>query len=467
MPSSHPHQLSHIMGLILQVKPHSVLDIGVGFGKYGFLCREYLELWDGREKYGDWQRRIDGIEAFEGYITPLHRHIYDNIHIGNALEIMPSLDTKYDLILLINVLGHFDYEKGIKLLTECMKKGKSILISTPKQTGESRARFGNPFESVKFKWDLEHFGSFPVRHVIPNDKSLIVFLPVPQPSLRLKGIKNLYLIYALRRSGQHAVLNWMCKQSRGGAIHFNNPQFADGKKLQQSQPFLRQVLASYEEDWQTQRRLHHRVTSYKNGTVIESFQMSPYLFVPFPHEEVENLYINLEDFDLNNFENHGFSRCNFQEEFDNVYHVIINRDPYNWIASCFAKKFAEVYKNIRPRIETWRQHIKESLEETRILTGNVVDINYNRWFLDKNYRESIGRKLGLKFTDAGINDVSIKGDGSSFDFIKYDGKAQEMRVLERWKSFKDDDEYIRLLDDELKDLSRRYFDFKIEELRPV
>ena len=31
--------------------PSSVLDIGTGFGKYGLLCREYLELWDGRENY--------------------------------------------------------------------------------------------------------------------------------------------------------------------------------------------------------------------------------------------------------------------------------------------------------------------------------------------------------------------------------------------------------------------------------
>ena len=50
MPSSHYFQLNEIVDLIALTNPVKVLDIGVGFGKYGFLAREYLELWkDGGE----------------------------------------------------------------------------------------------------------------------------------------------------------------------------------------------------------------------------------------------------------------------------------------------------------------------------------------------------------------------------------------------------------------------------------
>ena len=63
MPSSAPNQINQIVQLMMIVKPQSLLDIGIGFGKFGFLAREYLELWDRRNKYDDWQRRIDGIEA--------------------------------------------------------------------------------------------------------------------------------------------------------------------------------------------------------------------------------------------------------------------------------------------------------------------------------------------------------------------------------------------------------------------
>jgi hypothetical protein len=42
MPTSHPHQLNQIVELIMLTDPHSLLDVGIGFGKYGVLAREYL-----------------------------------------------------------------------------------------------------------------------------------------------------------------------------------------------------------------------------------------------------------------------------------------------------------------------------------------------------------------------------------------------------------------------------------------
>ena len=63
MPTSHLHQLNAIVEIMMLTDPQSMLDVGVGFGKYGFLAREFLELYDGRDAYADWQRRIDGIEV--------------------------------------------------------------------------------------------------------------------------------------------------------------------------------------------------------------------------------------------------------------------------------------------------------------------------------------------------------------------------------------------------------------------
>ena len=72
MPTSHWNQINEIIGLVMTVRPKSVLDVGVGFGKYGVLLREYLELWDGREQYDDWVCRIDGVEAYHDYTSPLY-----------------------------------------------------------------------------------------------------------------------------------------------------------------------------------------------------------------------------------------------------------------------------------------------------------------------------------------------------------------------------------------------------------
>ncbi len=134
MASSHQHQLSDILELIIRTNPDTLLDVGIGFGKYGFLAREYLELW-GTNDYRKWTKRIDGVEAFKEYLTPVHNYIYDNIYIGNALEILPELKSKYDLILLIDVLEHFEYEEGRELIQLCLQKGRNLIISTPKDIG--------------------------------------------------------------------------------------------------------------------------------------------------------------------------------------------------------------------------------------------------------------------------------------------------------------------------------------------
>jgi len=176
MPTSHPYQINEITELIVLANPSSVLDIGVGFGKYGFLCREYLEFYDGREQYSDWKTRIDGIEAFEEYITPVHKFIYNNIYIGNAMELLPKMDFKYDLIIMIDVLEHLTYEDGMKLLGHLQRLGKNIIISTPKDIGVQENSFGNEFETHRFQWKYKHFASFPHKLQVINDASLIVFM---------------------------------------------------------------------------------------------------------------------------------------------------------------------------------------------------------------------------------------------------------------------------------------------------
>jgi len=168
------------MELILFTKPQSVLDIGIGFGKYGFLCREYLELWDGRNQYNDWQRRIDGIEVFPNYITPLQKIIYNNIFIGNSLEVLPEIDFIYDLIILVDVIEHFDIDEGKQLLYECSRKSKAIIIATPIIASPQGDAFGNPYERHKSQWTKNHFESFENKVFIPDNASLLCYIRFDQ-----------------------------------------------------------------------------------------------------------------------------------------------------------------------------------------------------------------------------------------------------------------------------------------------
>jgi len=186
MPSSHYFQLNEIVDLISLTDPGKLLDIGVGFGKYGLLAREYLELWKDGGDYQKWVRQIDGIEAFKPYLTPVHKFIYNNIFIGNALDILPDLKDRYDLILMIDVFEHFTYQDGMNLFRECRKKGKNILISVPITMSAQEAVFGNEFETHKYAWKKEDFNDIPDKFFVCNVKSTICY--IGEDSSRIKKI---------------------------------------------------------------------------------------------------------------------------------------------------------------------------------------------------------------------------------------------------------------------------------------
>ncbi len=176
MPTSHSHQINEIVELITLTNPEKLLDVGVGFGKYGFLAREYLELWE-KEDYGRWDHTIDGIEGFPKYITSLQKSVYDRIFIGDALKILKKMpDDSYDLLLLVDIIEHFSYRDGRRLLSEARRVGRNVVVSTPKEFIPQGDAHGNPLETHRFLWQRRHLADFGPLTIIPNDESLIAYL---------------------------------------------------------------------------------------------------------------------------------------------------------------------------------------------------------------------------------------------------------------------------------------------------
>ena len=178
--------------------PESVLDIGVGFGKYGLLTREYTDIYAGRlEKESEWQVRIDGIEAHGRYINPAHRFIYDDIFVGDALEILPGLQRSYDLIILVDVLEHFTRDDGMKILSECGKKGRNIIISVPTLWYDQVALFENEYEIHRSHWHKEDLKMLKDIFFVKNKIALIGYagekaraISVELRRLRLSPYRN-------------------------------------------------------------------------------------------------------------------------------------------------------------------------------------------------------------------------------------------------------------------------------------
>jgi hypothetical protein len=183
MPSSRPNTIPTVIHLLRQLKPQSILDVGVGFGKWGHLFREYTDILEAehepaRYQRRNWRVRIDGIEGHAAYVTPMHRFLYDRIHIGDAARLLPKLP-RYDLIFLGDIIEHFEKAAGLALLSDAFAKaGKAVIVSTPKFETAQEDLCGNELERHRSLWSVKDFGRFPSALAKTVDgATLLVVLP--------------------------------------------------------------------------------------------------------------------------------------------------------------------------------------------------------------------------------------------------------------------------------------------------
>lgn len=165
MPSSRPNTIPTVIHLVRQIKPKSILDVGVGFGKWGHLFREYTDINEAendpaRYQRRHWRVRIDGIEGYAAYLTPMHRYLYNHLHVGDASALLKRLP-RYDLIFLGDVIEHLEKAAGLRLLRGAFKMAnKAVIVTTPKfETGQA-GLCGNELERHRSLWSAEDFSGF-------------------------------------------------------------------------------------------------------------------------------------------------------------------------------------------------------------------------------------------------------------------------------------------------------------------
>jgi hypothetical protein len=184
MPFSQTSQLTPIISWVEQLKPRSVLDVGIGMGQYGFLLRTKLEglnLFRTEGARGwltpreDWAVRIDGIEGCEGYLTPVQQWSYNKIIVDDALAALAGIaDASYDLTIAIDIVEHFEKDDALRFLSELRRVStQAVLVSTPKDFYEQHVE-ANPLEDHRSHWDEAELRAAGYSGVIPNEESWIV-----------------------------------------------------------------------------------------------------------------------------------------------------------------------------------------------------------------------------------------------------------------------------------------------------
>ena len=155
MPSSRIETVPSVINLVIGMNPEYILDVGSGFGKFGFLLREYLECWQGRLFPGDWTKRIDAVEIFARYAElPWYEDLYDHVFVMNVLD-MNEVIPAYDLVLLCDVIEHLPRDSGRKVLDISSK----YIVTTPNYDSTQGTCFGNPAEAHISRWGREDFAN--------------------------------------------------------------------------------------------------------------------------------------------------------------------------------------------------------------------------------------------------------------------------------------------------------------------
>lgn len=161
MASSTIGHVRHVMTHIIMSQPASVLDIGVGFGRWGFLCREMLDAFAGRVDRSRWRIRIEGIEIYEKYLQNHQRYIYDKIHVGNAKDVIKTLG-RYDIIIIGDMLEHLAKDDAWGLFHAAMERAdKALVLNLP--IGEGWLReigSDNKYEDHLSWWTLDEFADY-------------------------------------------------------------------------------------------------------------------------------------------------------------------------------------------------------------------------------------------------------------------------------------------------------------------
>lgn len=165
--------IKHFADQLQKHRPKTVLDLGIGYGLFGAIVREYLD--DGVQP---WKTKLMGVEGFEEYRTP-QWGVYDDVIIGDIKHYVNGRLTghnnyplpTYDFILLSDVLEHFEKEEGRNLIYDIIDRlncGGVLLIGTPGVFCEQGAVHGNEYERHKSLWA---WNEFPVGfEVIKNGK---------------------------------------------------------------------------------------------------------------------------------------------------------------------------------------------------------------------------------------------------------------------------------------------------------
>jgi hypothetical protein len=242
---------------------------------------------------------------------------------------------------------------------------------------------------------------------------------------RRRTTRQLLVLLAMRRSGQHAVGQFIYR------MYGAPKRFCNNRKLE-ARTFGKSKGDRFEGDVKSDLELF--IVNYEDHRVADDVACPRCLIQNYPSVV-------------------GQARSSR--------YLLCLRDPFNLFASRLKQYEGRVtpekrIRNAQATAELWKNHAWEFTGRSRFLP-NLVAINYNDWVSAESYREELAGRLGVPYKGEGWNRTTHAGGGSTFDKKTFE-KADEMKLFERWQVVRDDPVYRALFrDSEIIELSEEIF----------
>jgi hypothetical protein len=150
MPVSDVSNIAPILNEVVRINPEGLIELGVGFGKYGALCREVLDAVHGRCRPDQWEHRIFGLEGFMKYNNPVWG-AYDQVFQGDFAQCADGIKG-WPLVMMIDSLEHLEKAEAQTLLHQLVENNERVIISVPVGNCPQDGVFGNDYEKHRSTW---------------------------------------------------------------------------------------------------------------------------------------------------------------------------------------------------------------------------------------------------------------------------------------------------------------------------
>ena len=239
------------------------------------------------------------------------------------------------------------------------------------------------------------------------------------PNRNPKLPKIFIRFFGMKRSGNHALHNWIIPKFHGGVFLRNNAA-------------LKTLVKKKKCDGLNCFRAYDHITKAQR-------------------DDNDIIFITYEDLILSDCLEHPANKDNVYGHYDDYKDIFIIRDPYNLFSS--RAKHYDKGEALRSDLCVHKRH---DLDKLILLWKDMahrfinprdgeLGIYYDKWFNSLEYRKDICTSLGVEFNDKGKELISGWGGGSSFDDAKT--PAEKMKVLERKRGYEKYEFYLKLSED--------------------